>query len=170
MKDIEFIWAGGYTERYHTTHTILRDTVGHHSFNVAAIIMTVWPDASAKLLRAALLHDVAEHKTGDMPAPAKRAMGIREVFSDYEQEAMAYAGVSYPELTPEEEWALKYADALDGMRFCVQERAMGNRLIDPVYYNFRDYVEELLLKQPHPPVRAVQLFNHMKGGWNDAVR
>lgn len=71
MKSLEFMWRGGYTTRYHTERTLREDTVGHHSFNVAAIVMYVRPDASAALLRAALLHDVAEHVLGDIPAPVK---------------------------------------------------------------------------------------------------
>jgi 5'-deoxynucleotidase YfbR-like HD superfamily hydrolase len=182
MKDLEFMWAGGYTDRYHTHRTLLRDTVGHHSYNVVCIIMHLEPKASAALLRAAILHDVAEHVLGDMPGPAKRAMPdyiadgerrfsdatFREVFGDAEEAAMASAGVSYPDLTPHEGWLLKMGDAIDGMRFCTQERAMGNKVITEIYNTYVRYVSELL-SDARDGDRAVSLFNYMKEKWNDAV-
>lgn len=188
MDAIGFMWKGGYTKRYHTQRTLVEDTVGHHSFNVGCIIMHIWPEARAELLKAALLHDVAEHVMGDMPAPAKRALpdyvdhmndgeavSFREVFGQQEEGFMAAAGIAYPALYPDEEWVLKIADSLDGMRFCCQERAMGNRFIDEVYGNFRDYVEALLLNPPAEVqlsvlTQAASVFAGLKGVWNELFR
>jgi 5'-deoxynucleotidase YfbR-like HD superfamily hydrolase len=186
MDDLNFMWRGGYTERYHTWPTLLKDTVGHHSYNVACIIMHLRPDCSVALLKAALLHDVAEHRTGDMPAPIKRAlpdyielekqhdlvagaravivgsMSFRQVYGDYEILVAAASGVSIDQsLSPEETWVLKLADSMDGMRFCIQERRMGNQGIAEVFENFRGYVGELmygedisLIDQLHTPPAA----------------
>lgn len=165
MKDVnslQFLWAGGYTARYHGSRTLIPDTVGHHSYNVAVTVMYLRPDAPARLLRAALKHDAAEHKVGDMPAPAKRAIpGLREAFGHYEDKIMDEAGIPVEPLSPEEHWVLKLCDALDGMRFCIQERAMGNQLVGPIYAEFRKYVYELLenvdMKQPQDRALAVVL-------------
>lgn len=156
FDDIDFMWDGGETRRYHGFRMLMEDTVGHHSFNVACIIMKVRPDAPARLLRAALKHDIAEHKAGDMPAPTKRAMPdyvseaevktFRAAFAEYEAALMEAAGVADEELSSEEDWVLKFADSLDGMRFCVQERLLGNktpRLIR-CYETFQRYVTFLL--------------------------
>jgi 5'-deoxynucleotidase YfbR-like HD superfamily hydrolase len=139
------MWDGGNTRRYHTMPTLQQDTVGHHSYNVACVIMALRPDCRKELLMAALKHDMAEHRVGDMPAPAKRSMGIREMFADHEGEVMAQAGVVQSVLLPEEQWVLRFADALDGLRFCVQEFKMGNRLIVECLENFRGYAEDLLV-------------------------
>jgi 5'-deoxynucleotidase YfbR-like HD superfamily hydrolase len=167
MDDLNFMWRGGYTERYHTWPTLLKDTVGHHSYNVACIIMHLRPDCSVALLKAALLHDVAEHRTGDMPAPIKRALPdypdgtFRSAYAQMEELHMAEAGIEYPLLTAEEAWVLKLADSMDGMRFCIQERRMGNQGIAEVFENFRSYVSELmygedisLIDQLHTPPAA----------------
>jgi hypothetical protein len=61
---------------------------------------------------------------------------------------MGGRGVDFPTLTTEEAWLLNVCDSMDGMRFCVQERAMGNRLIDEAYGNFRDYVMQLIEDAP----------------------
>lgn len=167
MRDIDFMWNGGETRRYHGFRMLMEDTVGHHSYNVACIIMKVRPDASAALLRAALKHDVAEHIVGDMPAPSKRAapdyvhyeaekqgaprevsrVSFREWFGSYEADTAAQHGVQLDEdLTVEETWVLKFADSLDGMRFCINEMLLGNRTprLMLCYETFAGYVATLL--------------------------
>lgn len=165
MRDIDFMWNGGETRRYHGFRMLMEDTVGHHSFNVVCIILKVRPSASATLLRAAIKHDISEHKVGDMPAPSKRAMpdyedmcpvkSFREVFGDYERATAAAADVDLEDeaLTLEEKWVLKFADALDGMRFCINEMLLGNRTprLIRCYETFRGYVATLLWGA-RPPV------------------
>lgn len=174
MKTLEFMWAGGNTRRFHTVPTILTDTVGHHSYNVACIIMYLRPEASAALLRAALKHDMAEHVLGDMPAPTKRKLPgyasgsttelFRAAFGKLEDKECHDAGVGLEDLSPDDGWLLKFADAFDGLRFCLQELDMGNALILPALHNFRSYAEELL-NQPHALFAARELFDMcaMKG-------
>ncbi len=175
MKDLELLWAGGNVKRFHSySCTVQTDTVGHHSYNVASLITVLLPGASAALLVAALRHDVGEAKTGDMPAPAKRDMGIRDIFGEYEEDVMAKAGVDFPTLTTEEAWLLKVCDSMDGMRFCVQERAMGNRLIAEAYGNFRGYVMQLIEDAPFLAGdyvgvydRVCRVFNYLKDKFNE---
>jgi 5'-deoxynucleotidase YfbR-like HD superfamily hydrolase len=152
-RSLEFLWAGGYTARYHGIRMLLPDTVGHHSYNVACTVMYLRPDCPARLLRAALKHDAAEHKVGDMPAPTKRAIpGLRDSFGLYEDKVMDEAGVPVEPLTPEELWVLKLCDSMDGMRYCIQERRMGNKYAVEIFEAFNEYVIDLLaderFKQP----------------------
>lgn len=199
FEDIDFMWHGGETRRYHGFRMLMEDTVGYHSYNVVCIILKVMPDASAALLRAAIKHDMAEHIVGDMPAPSKRAapdyhlggsessnrMTFREWFGDHEAKTAAEHGVQLEEeLTDEEAWLLKFADSLDGMRFCLNERHLGNqhpRLVR-CYHTFESYVEKLLWGDDPPrnyvdrrmtPVvapaiaAAKDLFMELKGRWYD---
>jgi 5'-deoxynucleotidase YfbR-like HD superfamily hydrolase len=196
---LEFLWHGGNTERFHTVPTIRPDLVGHHSYNVACIIMVLRPDAPAKLLRAALKHDSAEHIVGDMPSPTKRelpdypdgaldmwdnielgARTFREAFGALEERTARTHGIYGEDLGDEEEWLLKLADALDGMRYCIQERGMGNghpKLVE-AFTNFRTYCTTLLFgPEPeailqfatpvaHAEKADVDLFKYMVGEWH----
>lgn len=147
-EDMQAMWDGGDVQRFHTCRMLLPDTVGHHSFNVACTLMHVWPAAPAHLLRAALKHDMAEVHAGDMPAPAKRALGIRELFAKYEEEYLESVGIPPENLSPAEAWLLKFCDSVDGLRVTVRERAMGNQLIEYAHANFQKYVDELLSDLP----------------------
>lgn len=160
---LDFRLRGGYTRRYHGLRNIMEDTVGHHSYNVAQILRHIAGDLPANrvglLVMCALDHDVAECIVGDMPAPTKRAIpGLREAFAIYEAEIMAKHGVEELEaqLTPDEAKLLKAADSMDGMRFCIQERTMGNRLAVRTYQAFESYVSALDLPFES---KAYQLFS-----------
>jgi 5'-deoxynucleotidase YfbR-like HD superfamily hydrolase len=103
-----------------------------------------WATAARfRLVMAALAHDIAEHEVGDMPAPAKREMGIRDLFGRHEATLLNEVQLHFEDnMDPEEKRVLKLADALDGAYFCLSEAALGNRRIGQVFMNFRSYVEE----------------------------
>lgn len=180
FKDLEFMWAGGSVRRFHTQRTLLEDTVGHHSYNVASIIMVLRPDAPARLLRAALKHDAAEHKLGDVPAPAKRSFpdvvqphgavtSFRDFFGAMEDQHSAAAGVCPEALNVDEKWLLKFADSIDGLRFCIQEMNMGNRAPPMVEAakNFFAYVTDLIGSDCAQSVDR-QLYTFMQEKYDDA--
>lgn len=144
---LDFARAGAETKRFHTAITLQENKVGHHSGNVAMIIHFLTPTADpltkAGLLLAALKHDLAEHKTGDLPAPGKREMGLREQFGAYEDKLMDAAGIGF-RLNPEHTRLLKLADAAEGALFCASERMLGNKYSIEYYYNFYSYVREVI--------------------------
>lgn len=146
-KDMAAMWDGGETQRFHTMPMLRPDTVGQHSYGVACVLMHVFPKAPARLLRAALKHDMAEAHYGDMPSPAKRELGIREQFAQLEDSYLAGLGVEPEELAPWEQWLLNFCDIVEGLRVTVRERAMGNQLIWLARRNFQDYAEELLAQE-----------------------
>jgi len=139
---IRFICNGMATKRFHTMRTLQENTVAHHSFGVAMLVLELTEgNASADLLREALHHDLAEHVLGDMPAPAKRKMDIGKVVSAEEERLLGE--LWFPaELSEGEKRTLKIADALDGAMFCCTERKLGNTGITPIYEKFMSYVNE----------------------------
>lgn len=174
---LNFAWNGGETRRYHTHRPINDDTVGHHSYNVAMTIVCLWPDATAALLVAALTHDIAEHKVGDIPAPTKRHMPnifgqpFRTFFATWEAAHILEAGLPTPTLTKVEEWQLKFADSLDGMRFCLHERQLGNRtpINAEIFGNFAEYVADHLNEAPAFFQQAVDAYEHLLEEWKAAA-
>lgn len=138
-----FVRDGGAVERFHSAPTLCGETVGHHSFGVAWMCWFLTDGTpSANLLLAALAHDLAEQETGDLPAPFKGAPGVQEAVHRREDELLYGAGMKYTHLlTPEEYNILRRADVYDGMLFCWRERAMGNRLIAPVFCKYMEYTE-----------------------------
>lgn len=145
-EDMQAMWDGGETARFHTCTLLRPDTVGQHSYGVACVVMHLYPQGQAHLLRAALKHDMAEAFTGDLPAPAKRDLGIREQFAAYEDKYLEGVGIAAEKLSAWEAWLIKMADSIDGLRVCVRERSMGNRMIEHAYANFSRYCEEMLTK------------------------
>lgn len=159
MEQLDFIRNGGETRRFHTVPVLRQQTVAEHSFHVAMLLFTLYgqsePGVTVPLLMAGLTHDLAEHIVGDLPAPAKRNMGerlelkgtqtFRAAWGDMENELLDGVALSWEtELSVEQLRMLKVADAMEGMLYCVRERAMGNQLITPCYLNFLDYTSQLL--------------------------
>lgn len=142
-KTLDFIVSGSEVARFHTVTTHMRETVGHHSHGVAMMVLVMNPRASGSLLRAALMHDLSEHQTGDIPSPAKREYNIGDQVNELERRLMLEAGIEYPELTPEEYRTLKLADIAQGALFCMREMMLGNQRMDKILNRYIEYAEEL---------------------------
>ena len=145
MKDLlSFFIKGSEVVRYHTVYTLQRETVGHHSHGVAMLcfILHQGPPRAA-LLKAALLHDLAEHVTGDIPSPAKRLYGIGGQVSSVESELLQDVGFGLPQLTLYEGRILKLADIAQGALFCAREVQLGNREMRTVLGRYLSYAREL---------------------------
>lgn len=144
MKDtLEFTQAGADVKRYHTLLTLQSETVGHHSHGVAMLCLLLDPQASRRLLIAALTHDLAEHVTGDIPSPAKREYGIGDQVNELEQRLLNSVGLGVPMLYHYEARTLKLADILQGMLFCARELSLGNRRMRAVFNNYVSYAEAM---------------------------
>lgn len=140
---IKFIYAGGAVKRFHTTNTLKEDNVAQHSFGVAWMVWKLtFGGAGAPLIMAALAHDLAEQFTGDVPAPAKRALGISSQFHRYEREIELNNQVFF-HLTDDDRRVLKIADCLDGLARCAIEISMGNKRAEFSFNNYAAYLEEL---------------------------
>lgn len=147
MKEmLDFYLAGSEVHRYHTVRTLAPETVGHHSHGVAmlTLALTDWK-ASSALLRAALVHDLAEHQTGDIPSPAKREYGIGKQVEELEHRLMSAAGVYVPHLYEDEERTLKLADIAHGALYCVRELELGNRRMAEIFDRYMSYARDMIL-------------------------
>ena len=121
--------SGAAVKRYHTVNMLVEETVGHHSANVAILcILLSEQKPSVNLLMAALLHDMAEQYTGDIPATAKWASDeLKAALDKMEYEAHTESVMAVPGLDAEERLILKQADMLDLCFKCMEEITMGNR-------------------------------------------
>lgn len=153
---IEFAFKGGRTKRYHTADTLTEQSVGEHSFGVAvfciALCAAEGKHPSNNLLMSAIMHDLAEHRVGDISSPIKRrnpALTQQLRTAEMEEYAegldafIAPAGALPYALTEKEAQTLKIADYLDGLMFCIRERRYGNSGINYIFSNYRKYLYEL---------------------------
>ena len=125
---------GTAVKRFHTTTRIREETVGHHSCNVALLILRLEPSCSKELIVAALQHDLIEQYTGDLPAPFKwRFPEMSEVLKACEDITSDRSGIGRPDLSCEEVALLKTADTLDCMFSCLEEMRMGNQYARELY-------------------------------------
>lgn len=154
---------GGCTKRYHTW-PIVGDaqTVGYHSWGVA-VILTMICDPSAKLLKAALFHDMAEHHVGDTPAPAKWANPkFAEELRETEKvfETKMGIGVVLWALSSEEQWMLDLADLLELCSYAMHQIKCGNGYCCRVFVN--GYKHLVGKKNVHLNLKAREILDWMR--------
>lgn len=154
---VEFVLYGAEVRRYHTVTTHQLETVGHHSHGVAMLALVLNPEASRKLILAALFHDLSEQYTGDIPSPAKRELNIGNDLEELENSLMRAAGVPMPMLSKDEARTLKLADLAHGALFCVRELQLGNSRMRLVFNRYVSYAESMMLLG-----REAELFNVIK--------
>lgn len=171
MQTLDFILNGAETKRFHTWPTLREDRVDSHAFRVAMICAVIAQSAepvngqglTLPLIMAALTHDLAEHKLGDLPAPAKRdmppmqdGMSFRTAWGLMELALLTENSLDWePLLSEKEQHWLKLADAMDGALFCTRERMMGNKLMETPYHNFISYIVAELWVDEEPIIHDI---------------
>jgi 5'-deoxynucleotidase YfbR-like HD superfamily hydrolase len=135
---------GGGVRRYHTHPGVSPQSVAEHSWRAAVIAHYLWPDRS-HLLRAVILHDVAEALIGDLPAPTKR-MDAGAALTDLETEYEKYIGISrFMSLDSEDQTRLKIVDYAE---LCLHVKSCRTEDEILCYNNAKKYVVDLLQKLP----------------------
>lgn len=164
VQYLKALMKGSAVTRFHQWRTVQRNTVGHHSHGVAMLVCLIhrlaqeWARENYglrtapvpfKQLRldvmvyAALTHDMAEYIVGDVPAPTKRALSIRDVLQAHEDKVLAKLGMKV-ELSEDEQAIVSSADAFDGVMFCVSEYTLGNRTLSSIPRTYMTYIDQLL--------------------------
>lgn len=172
-KRISYVRNALLVRRYHQHPTHEIDTVGKHSAGVALFAQMIDPQCSKEVLLAALVHDLGEFITGDIPAPSKRNMSrdMRDVLDDMELEAIEEAGFDTELLSDDEVRLLKICDYCDGLSFCIEEVRRGNRAMVSVGDNYINYLPEYLGNMA-PGVRwretAQLTINYLVSEWGKA--
>lgn len=155
------------TKRFHNAAVLTENTVAQHSWGVAWFVYLLSCELPrAEVLLAAMAHDLAEQITGDMPAPAKRLLGIRGLLADKENEVLGQFHMDFENvLTVEEERIVGLADCMDGMLFCIKERQLGNRFIEYTFQKFHSYISEIVSSALEKEVLTtlVQLWEEASG-------
>ena len=139
--------------RYHTIRTMTPETVGHHSANVAILcILIAERKPSVQLLMAALLHDMHEQFTGDIPAQAKwESAELAAALHALEKKFDTYF-IQYPTLSSEESRILKQADMLDLCFKALEEINVGNRGFERILHRGLDFLKK---NSPLPTTIAI---------------
>lgn len=159
-EQVDFIERGGRVLRMHTVPHLQPQNIAAHSFGVAWwcwLLSNQTP--SAVLLMAALQHDLAEHATGDIPAPTKRKLHIQREVAELEAEVFSkVAMLDYQlNLNKDESRILKLADNLELAQHCIRELTAGNRCkqIKEMLTNVMSYTEELGLTDYEKSCKAI---------------
>jgi len=123
----------GRVKRWHTAETTTPQSVAEHSFGVALILLRIVPEEfmTVGILKAALLHDMGELETGDIPYATKKRLeennrGAQAVLDQMEQEALSNCCDSFPQLSPVEKDYLHCADLMEMFIYALIERSRGN--------------------------------------------
>lgn len=118
--DLTAVFAAGRVRRWHTNPELswTDDYLDGHQGRVARIVMALWPDASGRLVRAALTHDDGEAGIGDLAQPAKEFLDwanpeCLSTLEFIERDNRIVIWGSDPELANHESRRLKLADRLD---------------------------------------------------------
>lgn len=158
LDQLNFYMSTGLPRRFHTVPILKEQTLAAHSWGVAMLMFIIYGQSEPGLtmvdIMAALTHDLAEERFGDMPAPTKRSLGeifpdFREKYGAMEQRHLTNYGMNWEEfLDDDKKRRLKLCDSLEGALYCCRERALGNRTIRDCFVNFRAYVAELLGDRP----------------------
>lgn len=158
--DLGLIRVGFQVQRWHTEGYVhVRETVGHHTSNVIAIIFFLFDDnPPIELIRAALHHDVIECVTGDSPAMAK--WGFPEFKAAHDSVEGKVAAAHNIQITLPEHLApfLHYADTLDAAFKASDEVVAGNQHFLVVLGRLLVKLKEMILGPLADHAVAQQLF------------
>lgn len=161
----------GQVARWHTTPTSRAQSVGEHSWQVARILLAIWPEAPQPVLKEALFHDVGEINVGDTPYFAKANPPVRAALHALERTTRLRMtipwGVPFPPVLDEHalHW-LDVAHAIADWEFIFQECVMGNLFMK----NWAEIARERVLKMvreapPNSDLQRARVAEYYRKRW-----
>ena len=131
--------------RWHTQKPVFPETVGHHSASVALLCDLISEGSCSRdVLYSALIHDLGEFCTGDVPAPAKRENpSLKDHLRVMDEEYIRRLGIDIPLLAASEVDLLKAADIIDLLWAARLEIQVGNTDFTEVLERGFSYLEVL---------------------------
>lgn len=124
MSDIAELWLSGFVRRWHMNPSLsdLDDYTCAHQGRCAMLVIALFPDHSHDLLRAAVTHDGAEVRVGDLSAPFKDCAGdLVQAHAALEHIQLDCMGLRV-DLVPDDWDRLKLVDRLDAYLFIALRR------------------------------------------------
>lgn len=143
----------GVVQRSHTCRTLKDRNVAEHSHGVAMLALLLYQSvgfaAPAVVLMTALVHDLSEIATGDMPAPVKRQHpALRAELNKVSTAWEEAQGIRYS-LQEDQAALLLWCDRMDFALYSLEEVSMGNGL-------FKSYLNRILYWLTTMPVPACE--------------
>lgn len=148
IERVKLARRAGRVQRYHQ-HALLRpENVAEHTFGLVNLLMIMTDrQITAKLLMAAMVHDMGEYVSGDIPSPVKHGAGLafKDIINAIEDKAMHdIHGKEWEALSDWEYLLLKTADNLDGLFKCIDERSLSNKGVIFIGDKYAEYLEAQL--------------------------
>ncbi len=113
QKSFASVLISGFQPRWAGDPCIIPEGLSHHQWHVALLMICLFPDLSLNEIVAALLHDTAEDKVGDMDAKTKRENPLMaEQYERVENQIREARGVFINTLTKMQKARLKVADVV----------------------------------------------------------
>ena len=141
----------GEVIRYHTWPHIRSQSVGEHSWQVCRIILSIAPKYAEQLLPHAIMHDVGEIATGDVPYPVKaNNKELGALFDDLEHKAIDEICSEWNLPAPIKHWdktlrwVFKLAEFIEMWEWGFEEEMRGNRLAELVTHRCREVIGRML--------------------------
>lgn len=123
---LEELLSTGKIRRYHAETVLGPQSLAEHSWGTVILLIHFWPESRPEVIRAALIHDIGELWSGDVPAPTKWKFPVlADIVEGIEQDCLKHFGMEIKGLTEEEEAQLSVCDLLELMTFVVHERRSG---------------------------------------------
>ena len=117
----------GCVKRCHVQQHHGEYNVAMHCYGVACLLMELHPNCPAHLYKAALMHDLPERWTGDVPYPDKlMSPKLKNKLNALEVHIQNMSGMALPVLDEEEHQWLKLCDMLELWLWAGEQLEMGN--------------------------------------------
>lgn len=167
---IKKLRRSGQVRRCHTIPWVGRYTVAEHCYHMLALLEVLWPESRPRtsqdyvdLVRMIIVHDYAEYKTGDMPAPFKQehptlAAGIAELEQRIIFEELSISSYDLTSNPTVRSW-LKGLDILEFAYACTDQLALGNTTVGPAF----DRITEIIYSQlPNLPSEILECWQALR--------